>query len=138
MPVYIAGHERPRLRTRPTAVVVTAPNDAGESQLTLKVSVNEAESLVALGGRDGSIYLSSCEVYDPASNSWRAIAPMGSKRSGMAAAVVGGLLYALGGYDGSNYLSSCEVYDPASNRWRAIAPMGSKRKFLAAAALSIG
>jgi len=27
-------------------------------------------------------------VYDPASNSWRAIAPMGSKRQGPAAAVL--------------------------------------------------
>ena len=44
--------------------------------------------LYALGGYDGSNFLSSCEVYDPASNRWRAIAPMGSKRSEMAAAVV--------------------------------------------------
>jgi hypothetical protein len=73
------------------------------------------------------------EVYDPASNSWRAIAPMVSKRRYLAGAVVGGLLYALGGYDGSGHLSSREVYDPASNSWRAIAPMGSKRCDLAAA-----
>ena len=71
-------------------------------------------------------------MYDPASNSWRAIAPMGSKRSPLAAAVVGGLLYALGG-GGDSGFSSCEVYDPASNSWRAIAPMGSKRRYLAAA-----
>ena len=114
-------------------MVVTARNDAGESQLTLQVRVNAAARMVALGGQGES----SCEVYDPASNSWRAIAPMGSKRYGLAAAVVGGLLYALGGYDGSS-LSSCEVYDPASNSWRAIAPMGSKRYGLAAAVLSIG
>eukprot|EP01046_Picozoa_sp_COSAG06_P043169 COSAG06_NODE_5616_length_3357_cov_32.055249_1_plen_475_part_10 len=112
-----------------TAVIVTARNDAGESQLTLQVRVNAAARMVALGGQGES----SCEVYDPASNSWRAIAPMGSKRYGLAAAVAGGLLYALGGHDGSGIVSSCEVYDPASNRWRAIAPMGSKRKYLAAA-----
>eukprot|EP01046_Picozoa_sp_COSAG06_P113461 COSAG06_NODE_60211_length_271_cov_1.279070_1_plen_64_part_01 len=64
---------------------MTARNDAGESQLTLKVRVNAAARVVALGGEG----LSSCEVYDPASNSWRAIAPMGSKRQGPAAAVVG-------------------------------------------------
>jgi hypothetical protein len=44
--------------------------------------------LYALGGHDGSGYLSSCEVYDPASNRWRAIAPMGSKRYYLAAAVL--------------------------------------------------
>ena len=44
--------------------------------------------LYVLGGHDGSYVLSSCEVYDPSSNSWRAIAPMGSKRQFLAAAVV--------------------------------------------------
>jgi hypothetical protein len=126
-----------RTPTSPTALLVTPHNDAGESQLTLKVRVNAAARMVALGGNDGSSRLSSCEVYDPASNSWRAIAPMGSKRQNLAAAVVGGLLYALGGSDGSSK-SSCEVYDPASNSWRAIAPMGSKRHGPAAAVLSIG
>ena len=70
------------------------------------------DALYIFGGYDGSNVLSSCEVYDPASDRWRAIAPMGSKRSALAAAVVGGLLYVIGGKDGSNHLSSCEVYDP--------------------------
>lgn len=65
-------------------MVVTARNDAGESQLTLKVRVNAATRIVALGGQGES----SCEVYDPASNSWRAIAPMGSKRQYLAAAAL--------------------------------------------------
>ena len=58
-----------RTPTSPTAPLVTAHNDAGESQLTLKVRVNAAARMVALGGQGES----SCEVYDPASNSWRAI-----------------------------------------------------------------
>ena len=77
-----------RTPTSPTALLVTARNDAGESQLTLKVRVNAAARVVALGGVDGSGTVSSCEVYDPASNSWRAIAPMGSKRYRLAAAVL--------------------------------------------------
>eukprot|EP01043_Picozoa_sp_COSAG02_P129871 COSAG02_NODE_67492_length_253_cov_0.409091_1_plen_33_part_01 len=32
--------------------------------------------VVGGGGSGGSGNLSSCEVYDPASDSWRAIAPM--------------------------------------------------------------
>eukprot|EP01043_Picozoa_sp_COSAG02_P063709 COSAG02_NODE_9105_length_2329_cov_1.423767_4_plen_106_part_00 len=55
--------------------------------------------------------VSSCEVYEPASNSWPTTAPMGTKRYSLAA-LIGGLLYALGGYGGSGNLSSCEVYDP--------------------------
>ena len=73
-----------RTPTSPTALLVTARNDAGESQLTLNVRVNAAARVVALGGQGES----SCEVYDPASNSWRAIAPMGGKRSSLAAAAL--------------------------------------------------
>ena len=36
--------------------------------------------LYAVGGEDGSSKLSSVERYDPATNKWEAVAPMGSRR----------------------------------------------------------
>ena len=119
-----------------SAVEVTRRHERGTVQTQLRIAVEAARRLYALGGQDGSNYLSSCEVYDAAADRWRAIAPMGSKRDALAAAVVEGRLYALGGSDGSNELSSCEVYDAAADRWRAIAPMGSQRHGLAAAVMS--
>lgn len=91
----------------------------------------------ALGGRndDGSQYLSSVEMYDPATNRWTPVAPMGTARSALAAVALGINLYALGGEDESkNSLSSMEMYDPATNRWSAVAPMGTERSALAAVA----
>eukprot|EP00966_Prymnesium_polylepis_P268265 6197266-Prymnesium_polylepis.1 len=65
------------------------------------------------GGRSGSNYLSSVEVYDPARSVWAAAPSMATVRFAAAAAVVGGKIYVSGGDNASNFLSSVEVYDPA-------------------------
>jgi N-acetylneuraminic acid mutarotase len=82
--------------------------------------------LYAVGGYYGS-RLSSVVRYNPGQEAWTAVAAMGSKRSGVGVAVVGGMLYAIGGYDGSSFLSSVERYDPGQDAWTAVAAMGSKR-----------
>lgn len=90
--------------------------------------------------------------YDPHSNRWTKMAPMTTRRLGVAVAVVGGYLYAVGGSDGSaplntgtvcphfGFLSarcimrcSVERYDPRMNKWTAVAPMGTRRKHLGCA-----
>ena len=38
-----------------------------------------------MGGSDGSSHLNIAELYDPQSQTWSAVAPMGSKREGLAA-----------------------------------------------------
>ena len=79
--------------------------------------------LYLMGGYDGRNPLSSVERYDPAKNTWEAVAPMFTARGGSAAAVVDGKLYVMGGYDGRNRLSSVERFDPARNEWVAMASM---------------
>lgn len=44
--------------------------------------------------------------YDPQTNRWSKVAPMSTKRLGVAVAVLGGYLYAVGGSDGSSPLNS--------------------------------
>lgn len=48
--------------------------------------------------------------YDPGSNCWKSVAPMGTRRLGVGVAVTGGCLYAVGGSDGSVPLASVERY----------------------------
>ena len=69
--------------------------------------------------------------YDTAADSWKALAPMPTKRGAAVAAEVGGKIYVIGGAttaDGSKdpfitfmgssqVLSTNEVYDPATNKW---------------------
>eukprot|EP01043_Picozoa_sp_COSAG02_P106339 COSAG02_NODE_42343_length_385_cov_0.947552_1_plen_100_part_01 len=42
----------------------------------------ETSRVLVAGGSYGSSYLSTAEVYDPQSNSWSSVAPMGTKRFG--------------------------------------------------------
>jgi N-acetylneuraminic acid mutarotase len=75
--------------------------------------------------------------YDPANDSWRALAPMPTPRGAGVATVVGGKVYVIGGAgptaDASTptirprqpqrSLGTVEEYDPATNTWRARAPL---------------
>ena len=84
-------------------------------------------------------------VYDPAPDTWKALAPMPSKRGSPVAAVVGGRIYVIGGagvHPGSAEMGlhparphrsvpTVEEYDPATNTWRARSPMPTARNHAA-------
>jgi N-acetylneuraminic acid mutarotase len=75
--------------------------------------------------------------YDPATDAWRALAPMPTPRGGGVAAPVGGKLYIIGGAGAmpgasdpsirprqpQRSLDVVEEYDPVANAWRARTPM---------------
>ncbi len=83
--------------------------------------------------------------YDPANDSWKALAPLPSKRGSPVAAVVNGKIYVLGGagnFPGSKDTSihfarphravgTNEVYDPATNTWETRSPMPTARNHAA-------
>uniref|UniRef100_A0AAQ5ZIA8 BTB domain-containing protein n=1 Tax=Amphiprion ocellaris TaxID=80972 RepID=A0AAQ5ZIA8_AMPOC len=73
--------------------------------------------LYAVGGHDGPLVRKSCEVYDPASNSWRQVADMNMCRRNAGVCAVNNLLYVVGGDDGSCNLASVEFYNPNSDKW---------------------
>jgi N-acetylneuraminic acid mutarotase len=79
--------------------------------------------------------------YDPAADTWKALAPMPSKRGSPVAAAVGNKIYVIGGVSllpgstetalnfGSPQASvgTVEEYDPETNSWRARSPMPTPR-----------
>src|SRR6266540_520544 len=77
--------------------------------------------------------------YDPATDEWKALAPMPTRRGAAGAAVVNGKIYVIGGstvIPGAadihptrphQVLNMVEEYDPASNSWRARAAMPTPR-----------
>ncbi|MEW6770001.1 MAG: kelch repeat-containing protein [Bacillota bacterium] len=85
--------------------------------------------LYAVGGNDGSYYLSTNEAYDPATDSWTTKASMPTARSTHTASVIGNILYVVGGYNGAS-LSTNEAYDPTTNSWTAKASMPTARYHL--------
>ena len=83
--------------------------------------------------------------YDPRNDSWKALAPLPTKRGSVNAAVVDGKIFVIGGagvHPGSKEtaihparphraVSTNEVYDPATNTWEAKSPMPTSRNHAA-------
>ena len=94
------------------------------------------EKIYVAGGNvpHGSVNL---EVYDPAANSWTALAPMTVPRNHTGGAFIDGKFYVVGGrsQDTTEAPNVLEVYDPQTNSWARRAPMPTGRSGFAVAAL---
>src|SRR6267154_1212106 len=91
----------------------------------------------------------ACE-YDPATDNWKALASLPTKRGSAVAAVAGDKIYVIGGaanLPGSEamalmptvpqgVLGTVEEYDPAANTWRSRRPMPTPRNHAAAGAVN--
>lgn len=92
-------------------------------------------------GPPGWVPIDNAWEYDPTNDSWKALAPMPTKRGAAAAAAVNGKIYVVGGAGirpGSGdtmilpsrlhqILDTVEEYDPATNSWRTRSPMPTPR-----------
>jgi N-acetylneuraminic acid mutarotase len=88
--------------------------------------------------------------YDPAADSWKALAPMPTRRGSPVAAVVGDKIYVIGGatlppgsketavHPARPHISvgAVEEYDPAANTWRARTSMPTPRNHATAGAIN--
>jgi N-acetylneuraminic acid mutarotase len=88
--------------------------------------------------------------YDPAADSWKALAPLPMKRGSAVVAEVGGKMYLIGGattVEGSKevaingngparVVTTNEMYDPATNTWQSRAPMALGRNHAFAGAVN--
>ncbi len=87
--------------------------------------------------------------YDPATDSWKSLAPLPTKRGAAVAVEVGGKIYVIGGattvanskdpyftfFGPSLVLTTNEVFDPATNKWESRKPMSVARNHAYAAAV---
>jgi N-acetylneuraminic acid mutarotase/Flp pilus assembly protein TadD len=97
------------------------------------------ESQVPVGGAWEPI--DDAWEYDPASDSWKSLAPLPGKRGSALAVEVGGKIYVIGGattvegskdsyftfFGPARILSTTDVYDPATNKWESRRPMAVPR-----------
>lgn len=103
------------------------------------------DRLIAVGGENRAlpnvpdqnpVYLSSVEVYNKRSNSWRMGTSMSTPRSFIGLGLEGAAVYAIGGYDGEDYLRTVERYDPARDLWSTVAPLNAPRSCCGVATLN--
>jgi N-acetylneuraminic acid mutarotase len=83
--------------------------------------------------------------YDPAADTWKALAPMPTKRGAAVASAAGGKIYVIGGATSrpgakdiaitpttpQTVLGTVEEYDPETNTWRERSPMPTPRNHAA-------
>ena len=97
------------------------------------------ERIYALGGFNQAAVggsLATVEAYNPASDTWSAVASLPTARRGLAAVRGGdGLVYAIGGspVSGGPPSDAVDAYDPATNSWSSRAPLPTPRAYHAAA-----
>ena len=92
------------------------------------------EQVLITGGCAGqgcARVLSSAELYDPVSKSFRLVAPMTSARTGhTAVALSDGRVLVVGGWTGSKATNSAEIYDPTTDQWKTVDRMSDARASL--------
>jgi peroxiredoxin/N-acetylneuraminic acid mutarotase len=145
--------------------------DPATDQWTKKASMPKPAHHAALAAANGKIYVCGGFVapekspvpigaawqpiddvweYDPAADSWKALAPLPGKRGAAVAVEAFGKIHVIGGVttvEGSkapyftfmgpcNVLSTNDVYDPATDKWESRKPMAVPRNHAFAAAVN--
>ena len=74
--------------------------------------------VLVAGGRNATSYLTSAELYDPATGAWSNTGPLTiGRRNHTATLLPNGKVLVTGGINGFYHLTSAELYDPATESW---------------------
>ncbi len=82
-----------------------------------------------IGGSVAGTAVPQIDEYDPATDTWRARAPMPKGLDHIGVAVIGGKIVTVGGFIGSPHrgaVSDVYEYDPVADSWRALAPLKNR------------
>jgi len=90
--------------------------------------LTSGEVLVAGGSDNCGFYLTSAELYDPASGNWTATGSLAqARRQHSATLLPDGRVLVAGGLDVNTYLASAELYDPVLGTWTPTGSLANTR-----------
>lgn len=103
-------------------IELTPMNDARYDH-TMHLLQND--SLLVIGGTNGTSALSSVEIYNPLIGVWGHATPMATERTNhVSIDLQNNTILVIGGYDGTGTaLASVELYDPAASSWYSLPDM---------------
>ena len=125
--------------SNPAAQFTYVPAAGGEWNKSADLAFAPTDSgsqVVAMA--DGKVLLLSkgeAQVYDPASQSWRATGAMKNDLEKRAAAPIGNKVLVAGGGTGLDAQTAAEIYDASTNEWSGVAPMLNPRNFFSLTAM---
>uniref|UniRef100_A0A8C5GRC0 BACK domain-containing protein n=1 Tax=Gouania willdenowi TaxID=441366 RepID=A0A8C5GRC0_GOUWI len=115
--------------------VLNTPNI---NQWTFIASMNEGRigascttlnnKIYICGGQSNRV-LNTAEYYNPDTNQWTLITPMGTPRCDLGVVAYMGHIFAVGGSDWSRRLRSAEAYDPVTNTWYDVPEMVHRHSY---------
>lgn len=88
-----------------------------ERQTTTEIPTNLDESILIMGGFDGSSWLSTMNCYYPSRDIMESLPAMRSVRSYASTAKLNGEIYVLGGVNGNVWYDTVESYNLANRQW---------------------
>jgi galactose oxidase-like protein len=89
----------------------------GSTRYSHTTTLLPSGKVLVAGGEHYGSYLSSAELYDPATGSWSRTGRLGTARSFHTATLLpSGKVLVAGGFGSSDFLSRAELYDPATRR----------------------
>ncbi|HVK68011.1 MAG TPA: kelch repeat-containing protein, partial [Polyangium sp.] len=96
--------------------------------------------VLVTSGHNGTSYVASTELYDPASGTWTYAGALMYRRAGhQSALLAGGRVLITGGWDGgADCLRFTEIYTPSTNTWSLGAPLGVARCSVSVALMANG
>ena len=86
--------------------------------------------------KEGLSNFNNNEMYDPKNDTWIELAPMPSKRSGLASASIGNYIYVFGGQKANGTFENNERFDTKKNLWTSEKPVPTPR--LGSKAVTVG
>ncbi|MGV8040079.1 MAG: S-layer homology domain-containing protein [Thermoanaerobaculaceae bacterium] len=118
----------PEKGNAPGAWGAAAPIPTGGRYAGAGMSCDGQTYYVFGGDPTGGTQTNESWQYDPATDSWTALAPMPKMLTNISGACIDGIIYLVGGYDGAAYTNDFFIYDIGSDSWssstwpRAAAP----------------